>query len=90
MTILSLGDTTEYLLKQRARNTLDVARSLRKFRRYFHVRDQIPLDAVRFPDTLETDLMNLFHISERVLNQIESESVMITISQLEIPFNGNK
>lgn len=85
-----LNNTDEYLLSQRGRNNRDIARSLRKYMRYFMIRDQIPLDNALYPDHLSNDLRQMHLIAHRVLAQIDDETIGYPrFKQLELSFGDD-
>ena len=85
-----LNNTDEYLLLQRGRNNRDIARALRKYLRYYLIRDQIPLDGVMYPDYLSHDLKQMQLIGHRILAQLENETLGYpNMKQLELSFGDD-
>lgn len=77
-------NTDEYLLIQRDKNSFDIARNLRKLRKYIYQREQIPLDYINYPDSILDDLRKLSFLSLRIVSQLEG-NVDPKIKQLILP-----
>jgi hypothetical protein len=85
-TILN-NDKDAYLVSQRRRNTRDIARTLRKFNKYFMIRDLIPLDETLYPDVLLDDFMAISRLATKVITYLEEKPHHdMALHQLEFSF----
>lgn len=76
----------EYLIKQRARNNRDVARTLKKFKRYFIQRAQIPLDDRLHPDPFRNVLLSILSHTDQYIDMLDNMDIHgIPIYQKELP-----
>lgn len=82
------NDKDAYLISQRRRNTRDIARTLRKFNKYFMIRDLIPLDETLYPDSLLADFMMISRLATKVITYLEEKPHHdMALHQLEFTFN---
>lgn len=81
-----INEKDAYLVSQRRKNTRDIARTLRKFNKYFMTREYIPLDAT-YPDPLLDDFKRISTLAVKVISYLEEKpSHGMELHQLEFAF----
>jgi hypothetical protein len=86
--IISMNLINKYCLEQRDETTRLISKWLKVFKKYYKRRVSIPLTPDMHPDTIIEDLQMIFQLSNKILNQLDTETVdsNLVYQQLELPF----